>query len=118
MGLFGSNKGITKAREIELHRKMAHRANELNGEIGSITKEADSHGENFTDVSGKLIEFSEQVMDSLSPEQRAELIIITSGITDLHKSYNNLFRSILDLSSKQTERTRTAIEEYERIGTQ
>lgn len=113
MGLFGND---NKKLEIELHRKIAHNANEINGEVGSIVEEADSNGEKFTNVSGKLLRFTEEVLDDLHPEQRAELIQIASEVSELHKSYNTLFRSILDLSSKQNKRTKDAINEYERIG--
>ena len=114
MGIFGNN---NKDKEVALHRKIAYDANEVNQEIGTIMKAMGSNAKKFDSLAEMMIDFSEQIADKLDVPDKEKLISINTELAALHENHNNLFRSVMDLSEKQMDRTDKAIEEYERVGT-
>ncbi len=112
MGLFGNN---DRQLRIELAKELAHSCNDANKEILEVMEGFEENKDNFQHISEELIDIVEKILPKLEPEEVNSLTAITEKVVALQAEYVKRYTMTIELSNKQSERTKNAIEKYERI---
>ena len=110
MGIFSRSNN-----HIALVKEMAHGANNTFIEIAKMVAFMEDNQESFNSVHIDSINLAEKMLSKLSDDEMTELTELTGRIGALNSTFNEINNQIIVLSENQTERTKTAIDNYEII---
>ncbi len=103
MGLFGNN---DRQVRIELAKEMAHSCNDANNEILKIMEGLEENKDNFQHLSKEFIDIVEKILPKLETEEATTITSLMEKIITLQKQYVKMYSMTIELSKKQTKKTK------------